>query len=383
MFYNKESYKPKKLELMKTQIRTIYFLISFAALVLTASCRTEDDVFIDTPSETTLLPNSVVASRMQGMAMNDGSQDNIVYNANCFTIQLPVSITVNGVEITINSISDYDTLEDILDEFDDDDDTIDIMFPITIVLADYTEIEVNSLEELDNLSDDCNGENEFDDDIECLDFVYPITASVFNTNNEVISTITLTNDNELFEFIDDIEDDDVVGFEFPISLVLSDGSELVVNNFDELEDVIDTYEDDCDEDDDYDYNDDDCDSCTPDQLISVLIACSDWYIDDLERNDEDLEDNFSGYLFNFFQDNTLTVSWDDTTETGTWSASGSGNNITVIINISGFDDVNDTWNLHEIDVNDDDDDDDDDDNETEVSFKIGDDELEFKNDTCN
>jgi hypothetical protein len=358
---------------MKT-FKPILLLLLSLVFAMT-SCRTEDDMSIDPPTESTLSANSVLATQIQRVAANDGSVDNIVYNANCFTIQLPLTVSVNGVVITINEIDDYDDLEDILDEFDDDDDMILLDFPIVITLSDYTEIEINSLSELEDYADDCNDENEDDDDIECLDFVYPITVAVFNSNNELISTITFTNDSQLYEFIDDIDEDDLVGFNFPISIILSDGITIVINNFNELEQAIDTYEDDCDEDDDYDYNDDDCNDCSPNQLQTVLTACSGWYIDKLERNDEDLEDNYSGYLFNFFADNTLTVSWGSNTANGTWTASGAGNNIVVTFNISGFDDINDTWNLQEIEA---------DDNEVEVKFEIGDDdELEFKNDNCN
>lgn len=361
---------------MKT-IKSILFL-AMALLLTTTSCRTEDDLSIDAPAEITLLANSNLAVQMKNVTTNDGSVDNIVYNANCFTIQLPIMATINGISITITDIADYDDLEDILDEFDDDDDYIAIDFPVTIILSDYTQIQINNLDELEDYSDDCNGEDEYDDDIECLDFVYPISASVFNTNNELISTITFNSDSDLYEFIDDLDEDDLVGFDFPISIILADGSEVVVNNFDDLEDAIDEYKDDCDEDDDYDYNDDDCDDCTPDQLESVLTACDGWYIDDLERNDEDLEDNFTGYLFNFFNDGTVTVTWDNEQASGTWSIEGTGNDITVTFDIPGFDDINDTWNLHEIEAESDSDG-----NEAEVSFEIGDDdELEFKNDNC-
>lgn len=359
-------------------MKSILFLV-MAVLLTTTSCRTEDDLSIDAPSENALLANSNLAVQLQKVAKNDGSVDNIVYNANCFTIKLPVMVTINGISITITDIADYDAIEDLFDEFDDDDDIVDIEFPITIILSDFTEVDINSLEDLDDFADDCNGEDEDDDDIECIDFAYPISASVFNTNNELISTITFNNDSDLYEFIDDFDEDDLVGFDFPISLILADGSEVVVNDFDDLEDAIDEYDDVCDEDDDYDYNDDDCDDCSPNQLTSVLTACDGWYIDELERNDEDLEDNFSGYLFNFSDDGTLTVTWDNEEANGTWSIDGTGNDITVVFDITGFDDINATWNLHEIEVESDDDD-----NEAEVSFEIGDDdELEFKNDNCN
>lgn len=349
-------------------------LVVLGLLLITTSCRTEDDLNIDPPAETTLIANSALANSIQRVAMNDGSVDNIVYNANCFTIQLPVTLSINSVVITINEIGDYDDIEAILDEFDDDDDIVEIDFPITIILADFTEIEINSLDQLEQYADDCNGEYEEDEDIECIDFIYPITAAIFNSNNEVIATVTFNNDNDLYEFIDDIEEDDLVNFNFPISVVLSDGTELIINDLNDLNEAIDEYSDDCDEDDDYDYNDDDCNNCTSNNLESVLTACTDWYIDDLERNDQDLTDTYTGYLFNFFEDNTITVSWGVNTANGSWSASGSGNNISVIIDIPGFDDINDSWNLHEIENA----------IEVEVKLEIGDDsELDFKNDTCN
>lgn len=358
---------------MKT-IKPLLFALVGLFLTMT-SCRTEDDLSIDPPTESTLQANSVLASQIQQVTMNDGSIDNIVYNANCFTIQLPISVTINGVELTITNIDDYDDLEDILDEFDDDDDTIDIEFPITIIFADYTETQVNSLDQLEGYAGDCNDENEFDDDIECLDFVYPISASVFNTNNEIIETLTFTNDYDLYEFIDDIDEDDLIGFEFPISIVIADGTEIIINNFNELDDAIDEFDDDCDEDDDFDYGDDDCNNCTPSQLQSVLTACSDWHIDELERNDNDLENNYNGYLFNFFADETVTVAWSGNSASGTWVINGTGNDITVTFDIPGFDDINTTWHLDEIDNDNDD---------VEIDFAIGDDdELEFQNDNCN
>jgi hypothetical protein len=57
---------------------------------------------------------------------------------------------------------------------------------------------------------------------------------------------------------------------------------------------------------------------------------------------------------------------------GTLEASGSGNNISVTINVTGLPDFNDTWNLHEIEQEDDD--------EVEVDFRLGDDRLEFESD---
>lgn len=356
---------------MKTQIK-ITALLTLLVLLGFTSCRTEEFESIQIAEENALQPNSVLANQLQRVAMNDGSKDNIIYNANCFNIQFPVTVTVNGIEITVNSDDDYDDIEDLFDEFDDDDDTLEINFPITIVLANHTQININSLNELEDFANTCNGENEIDDDIECLDFVYPINISIFNKTTEVITAVTINNDSELYFYIDDLDDDDddnLITFNFPLTLVLFDGSELSINSFNELDEALNLYGDDCDEDDDFDFNDDDCDNCSTDQLSNILTGCSDWIIDDLERNDNDLDDLYEGYVFNFLANGILTVTNSGTTENGTWSASGEGNNIVVTLNVPNLNDINATWNLHEIELDD----------ETSIDLEIDDDnELKFK-----
>ena len=354
---------------MKNLIKTITFILLIATLVY--SCRTEETESINAPEEEVLQANSAVANLMQRTATNDGSADNIIDGANCFDVQFPVTVIVNGEEIVVNSLDDLETIEDIFDEFEDDDDTLVISFPITIILADFTEIVINSLSELEDYADDCNGENESDDDIECIDFQYPITANIFNSNNELLETITITNDNQLYDFIDDIDEDDIITIDFPITVIFFDGSTQSINSLTELQSVIQNAEDDCDEDDDNDYNDDDCNNCTPSALTDILTSCSDWKIDKLERNDNDLEDNYVGYTFNFASDGSLIVDSGSNTYPGTWSATGTGNNITVVIDIPAFPDCNANWILHEIDQDPD---------ETDVDLRLGDDRLKYESD---
>ena len=355
---------------MKTTLKIFTVFTIISTLFLTA-CRTEEMEVINPPQEETLIPNSPVANLMLRTAANDGSNDNIIDNSNCFNIQLPFTVFVNGVEIIVDAEEDLDTVEDIFDEFDDDDDTIEFQYPITAILADFSEVIINNDTELGTLSETCNGENEDDDDIECIDFEYPITASIFNSNNELIETITINNDNELYNFIDDIDEEDIINIQFPITVILSDGNTMTISDLNELETTINNFEDDCDEDDDYDYNDDDCDNCTDTQLTDILTGFSDWMVDKLERNDNDLEDNYVGYIFNFLTDGTINVTSGSGNFSGTWSASGSGNAIAVVVNITGLTDFNDTWNLHEIEQEGD---------ETEVDLRLGDDRLRFESD---
>ncbi len=357
---------------MKTILKLLFFF-SLCAIVLLTSCRTEEMESIQPPEDETLAANSIIANLMQRTASNDGSNDNIIDSSNCFDVQLPVTVIANGIEITVDSESDFDIIEAIFDEFDEDEDIIEIIFPITIILVDFTEVVINNISELNSYSITCNGENENDDDIECIDFQYPITASIFNSNSELIDTVTIINDNELYDFIDDIDEADIVNIDFPITVILSDGTQITINSLSNLQSVIQNAENDCDEDDDNDWNDDDCDDCTTSQLESVLTSCSDWRVDKMERNDSSNdEDYYVGYLFNFLSDGTVNAVFNGTTFSGTWSATGSGNNIIVTINIPSLPDCNNNWLLHEIEVNNS--------GETKVDLRLGDDRFRYESD---
>lgn len=359
--------------LFKTSKYKLLIFLIFA-LVVNISCRKEEIEFEQAPPEDTLAPNSQVANLIQRTAMNDGSNSNIVDRSNCFNIQFPFTVIVNDVQIIVASDNDYDLIEDSFDAFDDDDDELVISFPIVIIRNDYSQLIINNYAEFYNYSNTCSGENEDDDDIECIDFQFPITASLFNANNELLQTVNITNDNSLYDFIDDLDEDDLVSINFPITLIVFDGTTLVVNNMEALEDTIDQYDDTCDEDDDYDYNDDDCNGCTPLQLNEILTNCSDWTVDKLERNDNNYDDAYDGYSFNFFTNGTIIADDFGTFYYGTWATSGTANNITVYINIMGLEYCNLNWNLHEIDHNS---------GETKVDLRVGDDDRMRYESNCN
>ncbi len=356
---------------MKTTLKNLLIVALMLPVLVLTSCRTEEMEIINPPQEEVVGVNSTIAQLMQQVALNDGSGDNILDGASCFEIQLPVTVIANGIEITVTDEDDFDIIEDIFDEFSDDTDTLEIIFPITIILEDFTLVVIEDQAQFDQQVALCGGPNADDDDIECIDFQYPITASVFNLNNELIETVVITSDEELFDFIDDIDSDTIVTFQFPITVILWDGTTQIVNNFTELQSVIQNAADQCDEDDDNDINDDDCNNCTTTQLEDLLTGCSDWMVDKLERNDDDLEDLYVGYLFNFNNDGTLTVDNGATTFNGTWASSGTANNITVSIDVAGLPDFNDDWILHEID---------DFPGEKKVDLRLGDDRLRFESD---
>ena len=353
-------------------LKLIVFLLSIVTIV--TSCRKESMEFIQ-ETEDTLESTSVVANLIQRTAKQDGSIDNIIDRANCLRIEFPVTVSANTIEVIVNSVDDLYTIEAIFDDEDEDTNLLEITFPITVKSADFTETIINSSTELLTLANNCNGENQIDDDIECLDFEYPITASAFNTNNELIETITINSDAVLYNFIESINEEDVIALTFPITITLTDGAQLTVFSLTELESTITTYANTCDEDDDYDFEDDDCNNCTSQNLINVLVECEDWIVKDLERNTINYDDVYTNYTFNFFNDNTVVSEWNSSSAAGTWTATGVGNDITVIINIPALALCNNNWMLHEIQEYD---------GETKVDLRLnGVDKLRYENDCMN
>ncbi len=327
---------------------TVIFYVSIA---LFTSCRKEDIEFIGTPPNETLEPNSMLVHLMKRTATNDGSKDNILDLANCFTIKFPISVEANNISIEVGNESDYSRVESVFDEDYTDVNQLNIAFPITIITTDYSEETIANMDELLAKASTCNGENVWDDDIECVDFIYPFSASKFNTSNEMIATETFTNDKELYNFIESLVADDITTINFPISLQLADDSITEISTISELQTVITNEQNACDEDDDYDYDDDDCDHCTQELLEEFLVGCQDWYTDKVRGNAINYNTIYDGYDFNFFIDGTVEVYWNSTSASGTWSTSGTGNNMFVLINIPGLSLCNNNWKLQEINTN--------------------------------
>ncbi|TGV02095.1 hypothetical protein [Flavivirga rizhaonensis] len=301
---------------MKSKMRTL-LLMPFFALLLFTSCQ-EEKVDITPPAESeALVANSELTSFISATSAKDGSADNIIDKASCLSVELPVTVVVNGLEIIVDSTEDYKVIEAIFNKFEDDDDKLEIVFPITIVLADHTEIVLNNRTDLENLIKECKGENEADDDIECIDFQYPISFSVYDTEFQVIDVITVENDRQLHRFVKRVANAEVLAsLNFPVTMIYADGSTTVVNNNEELESTINEAKDDCDEDDDNDYGDDDF---TKERLDEYLKICP-WVVHEFKRDNQDNTPEYKEYALNFKEDGVVVMrARGGDILTGTWN----------------------------------------------------------------
>ncbi len=313
------------------------------------ACRKEEVVNKTGPENQGIAAGTHAAEIIKRVTMHDGSFDNIIDRANHFSIKMPYTVIVNGQQVTIQSVDDLNDVEDILDDSDTDTDTIQIVFPVTLVFYDYSEVTVHNASEFAHYQSQTPGENAPDEDIECVDFVYPVDGSIFNTVTEQTQSFIAHNDEELFHLVDALDDNSLLIFNFPVTLLLTDETQVDVSEVQDLTQTIENHADDCDEDDDFDYNDDDCTGCTGQQLINLLTGCPDWDVDEIKRNDTDLSDTYEDYTLHFLNGGTLEVTYQSQTYTGQWSVSESNGQIVLHIQLNTLPDFSAAWLVEEMD----------------------------------
>ena len=267
---------------------TLTFLV-FA--VLTFSCQ-DEEVIIENPSEEEVIqPGSSLSNLMRMTVTNDGAQDNLLDNSSCTEIVLPVTITISETTITINSLDDLWMVAELLNN-PAGNDGIEFTFPITVTFGNYTQIVIENQDQLNSIVEECLTEPEV---IECVDFVYPISFSIYNTDFQVIDTVQINSDEELYVFLDDLDAANegavLASLNFPVTLVYANGNTQEVNSNQELETAINQAETDCNN-----------EGCQEEQVGYYLTDCF-WTITSVG----DEVGTLSNYYLYFNEDGTVTV----------------------------------------------------------------------------
>jgi len=235
-------------------------LIFIFIILIASSCREESDEFINIDEAQNFTASSKTANLILKTTMNDGSNDNIIDSTSCFNLRVPLTVLIDGEEVTISSANDYERIEEIIEESNDDPDEIDFIFPITAIFNDFSETILENKNQFDELVKKCNEENKDEDDddddddndddddeenIECIDFKYPLSISVFDRQNEFEETIAFTKDKELFRFVKNLKNNDIASIRFPITMVYSNDNEIIVDDLNALEIIIEESLDEC------------------------------------------------------------------------------------------------------------------------------------------
>ncbi|WP_299521587.1 hypothetical protein [Winogradskyella sp.] len=321
-------------------------LYAFFALLALTSCQDEEVEAITADEQEIIQSDTPLAVFMTNITSNYGAYDDILDESSCFSIELPVTIIVGDVTIVIETLQDIEDLEELFEEFEDEEDFFDFVFPITIIFSDYTEIVIESIDQLEGFIEECDLDGYEDDNIiECVDFVYPISFSVFNADFNIVDTITIENDEALYNFLEDLEDDEnalIVSLNYPVTLVYANGETVTVNSNQELADAIEAAEDDCDDDDDI------CEIGL-EELEAYLLECA--FEVEIYNQEEDLVDTLQ---FEFNASGSIVVTGDATVvDEGEWDLleTDLGNKL-IIEGLQTFTMANGLWLLKECDEDD-------------------------------
>src|SRR5690606_687864 len=169
--------------------------------------------------------------------------------------------------------------------------------------------------------------------IDCIDLVYPLTFFIYNSNQQQTGTQTVGNDGELLALLLSLDPGTYIALQFPINVVLQNGTIVEVNNNSELVTLI-----------------SDCSSNGggfPSNFETILTSGS-WFVTYF-FDDVDETQDFAGYEFTFATDNTAQAVGTSNTVDGTWSLTNSN---TPDLNLffgtnDPFDELDEDWDIIE------------------------------------
>ncbi|QXP60038.1 hypothetical protein [Olleya sp. HaHaR_3_96] len=217
----------------------------FTALFLTSlltftSCQDEiDNENGNNPN--TNSANSETAKNLERASAYDGSFDDFLDDTSCSSVVLPVVATVNGVQVSIISQSDYQQVIDILGQFNTDDDSVVLQFPFAVTLSNYTEVVIASQSDYDEILAVCEGlEAAGESAIACVTFDFPITILTYSLGLEQTGSVVVDTEQQLYTYMNDFGNDQLFAINYPITATVEGDStqSLAFNSDAELQAAI-------------------------------------------------------------------------------------------------------------------------------------------------
>ena len=164
----------------------------------------------------------------------------------CFAASLPLTFSVNGEVMTVTDQINYTAFLSALHNVDDRDMSVIFDFPITISYEDGISLVLSGMADLHDALHNCNlnGYNEYD--IECLKIHYPLRISFYDSAN-VENVLVFNGDQELFTFLNELDDDDAFVIDYPLTITNVARSVVAVNSNVQLKEFIKAADNECGE----------------------------------------------------------------------------------------------------------------------------------------
>jgi hypothetical protein len=184
-------------------------------------------------------------------ATSTNQESSYVEEGECFVVNYPYSLSDGQTSTTLNNDDELDVyLQNITYE-----SSIYIQVPFSVSFADGSQQTINTYEEFEVILEDCYEDyddyDDYDDyEDECFELNYPLTALDSNSNEVIVYS-----EQDLYNF-------EFAGFLYPISVTLTDGSQVSVTSPQEFDSLY----NDC-------YDIDDCDDCE-EQCFEIVFPFS-------------------------------------------------------------------------------------------------------------
>ncbi len=278
--------------------------LSIAVLLFLLSCQTETDEQVNN-AQGTVTNASPLTSYLQRVAMVPTVQDNVIDGSTYCTIKPPYTVTVNNTQIAVNTTADYQKVIDNIHASNTDDDIVKINFPVTMVYYNYIEKLIPNEADFNSLIDYWNQYPDLLSKINGLNINYPITINIYNSANQIASSVSITSDRTFFNFIKDLNSSQYISLQYPISVIdYNNQTKSIATNAD-FENAI-KYA---------------IDYCPENNIVTLdftaTITNGSWQIpyfyDDSEKTA-----SYNGYSFTFKSDKTVVATKGATSETGQW-----------------------------------------------------------------
>lgn len=324
------------MKVIKAELVLRILVLLFVGIL--SGCQEEKVIVVEPTEDQAVKPNSETASLVTSVARRDGSDDDIIDRASCVSLVFPVNVKANGTEVTVNTLDDLKIIENIFGASTVDEDRLEIQFPIIAVFPNHTQITISSKQNLDEIIASCAQTG--DADIECIDFRFPIKVTRYNVASQTAEVFTIQDDKALFNFFGYLKEEDLAGFNFPITMVYSTGAEVTVSDIITLNSVIKDAVDDCDENDHYE---------DPHEIeFADVLVQGEWIVTYFFEDGEDQTEDFEDFTFTFLSNGTFTASNGSAQYQGEWETEFDDDEIELELDFddSGLlDELDDDWIL--------------------------------------
>ncbi len=285
---------------MKKGLQYFLLILCFSFIY---SCQEEESSIIQDTTQN-LYTISPVSKLVERVTQNNTSVDDVLDNTSVFKVKLPVSITLNEVDLTVSNEADYVIIKNLKEASNSDDDIVSYTYPIVVSLRNYAETTVSSLSQLN----DVIAQYEDLKDISCIAFQFPIVINEYDTSNQIANTVTFVSNSQVINYLFNLQPNVYYSFVFPIAMTDSMNQPIIFNSNSELETFIEGSIDDCEN-----------SSSTP-LYFNTVITAGTWRVSYFyEDEDGDETSDFNGFVFTFFTNGNATAVNGASTINGSWT----------------------------------------------------------------